>query len=174
MRRALTMLAFTTFTALGTLPATAGGTTTISISIDCPGCKVSAVNAKSYYRSDGREDPYYRWANVRKGRAVLKVPTSKTRGMAFEVLDLTYGRPTVVLKRAGNRGSWCWAGTRAKNVTLGISTKRWVDTSAPEAAPEHYQMAAWATPSMKTYHDGRNMHRMRKGGLSNQNHPGCR
>lgn len=56
MRRALTMLAFTTFTALGTLPATAGGTTTISISIDCPGCKVSAVNAKSYYRSDGRED----------------------------------------------------------------------------------------------------------------------
>lgn len=174
MRRALTIVAFTAFTTLGTVPATAGGTTTISVSVDCPGCTVSAVNATSYYRSGGHQDTYYSSAHVRNGRVVPRVPTSKTRGMAFEVLDLTYGRPTVVLKRVGNRGSWCWAGTRAKNVTLGISTKRWVDTSAPEAAPEHYQMAAWATPSMKTYHDGRNMHRMRKGGLSNQNHPGCR
>ena len=94
--------------------------------------------------------------------------------MAFEVLDMTYGRPTVVLRRVGNRGSWCWTGTSAENVALGISTKRRVDTSVPEAAPEHYQMAAWANPPMKTYHDGRNMHRLRNGGLSNQNHPGCR
>ena len=174
MRRALTIVAFTAFTTLGTVPATAGGTTTISVSVDCPGCTVSAVNATSYYRSGGHQDTYYSSAHVRNGRVVPRVPTSKTRGMAFEVLDLTYGRPTVVLKRVGNRGSWCWAGTRARNVTLGISTKRWINTWIPEAAPEHYQMAAWATPPMKTYHDERNMYRLREGGLSNQNHPRCR
>lgn len=162
----------------GAGPAEASPTTTVVLTVKCSGCEVRAVNAVDYYESDGRAQVYMKTASVRDGRAVLRVPTSKTKGMAFEVVDNLYGFrgsvPTVVLKRKGNEGSWCWAGTTAKRATIHVKTKRWINYDTPEAAPEHYNLAAWASPSVKTWKNRKNMQRLRDGGLGTQNYPGCR
>lgn len=163
--------------AAGVTPAQAARTTTITIWIDCQGCTIHAVNAKNYYASNGMGPVYWKNATVVDGRAVLRVKTAKTTGMAFEVLDPPYGlqggSPTVALNRQGSQGSWCWAGTKRSATTLRFSTTRWIDNDTPEAAPEHYNMAVWATPSVRTWRDGVNMHRLRSGGLSQQNYPAC-
>lgn len=157
--------------------AQAAPTTRITIWMDCPGCQIRAVNARDYFSSNGRNDVYNKVATVRGGKATLRVPTAKTTAMAFEVVDTPYGLhgglPTVALKRKGNQGSWCWAGTSRHRVTLRFSAKRWIDPSSPEAAPEHYNMAVWASPSVATWRDAVNMKRLNDGGLSQQNQPSC-
>lgn len=161
----------------GVAPAEASPTTTVVVTINCTGCDVLAVNAVDYFESNGWAPAYSKAATVRNGRAVLRVPTSKTQGMAFEVLDIPYdlrgSRPTVVLKRKGNKGNWCWAGTRAKRATIHVNTKRWIDPGTPEVAPGHYNLAVWASPSVKTWKNRKNMIRLRDGGLGNQNQPAC-
>lgn len=161
----------------GAGPAEASPTTTVVVTVKCSGCEVRAVNAVDYYESDGRTPVYVKVATVRRGRAMLRVPTSKTKGMAFEVEDTPYSFrgsvPTVVLKRKGNKGSWCWAGTRAKRVKIHVKTKRWIDYGTPEVAPGHYNLAVRSSPSVKTWKDLKNMHRLRDGGLGTQNQPGC-
>ncbi len=159
-------------------PASAAGSTTrITVWIDCEGCQIRAVNAKDYYRSNGMNPVFYKVASVRNGKAVLRVPTAKTRAMAFEVIDMHYdlrgSLPAVALKRKGNKGSWCWAGTRKSTATMRFSTKRWIDYDTPEAAPGHYNMAVWAAPSVRTWRDSVNMRRLNSGGLGTQNQPAC-
>ncbi len=163
--------------AAGITPAHAAGTTTITVWFDCEGCEVRAVNARDYFASNGMNDIYWKSATVEGGTATLRVPTSTTKGMAFEIVDMPYGllggTPTVALKRRGKKGSWCWAGTNRSTATLRFSSKRWIDDSTPEAAPGHYNLAVWATPSVKTWHDRANMHRLQSGGLGQQNQPAC-
>lgn len=158
-------------------PASAAGTTRITVRIDCEGCQIRAVNAKDYFRSNGMSPVFYKVATVRNGKAVLRVPTAKTTAMAFEVDDMLYGLqgsvPTVALKRKGNKGSWCWAGTRKSTATMRFSTKRWINYDTPEAAPGHYNMAVWAAPSVRTWRDSVNMHRLSSGGLGHQHQPAC-
>lgn len=162
----------------GTGPAEASPPTTVVVTVKCSGCDVRAMNAVDYYETDGRARAYVKIATVRNGRAVLRVPTSKTKGMAFEVDDTPYSSqgsvPTVVLKRKGNKGSWCWAGTTAKRAKIHVKTKRWIDYDTPEAAPGHYNLAVWASPSVKTWKNRKNMQHLRDGGLGTQNYPECR
>jgi hypothetical protein len=163
-------------TGIGTA-AYAAPTTTITVWIDCEGCKVTAVNAKNYFSSNGNNRIYRKSTTVRGGKATLRVPAAKTKAMAFEVSDTPYGLqgsvPTVALKRKGNQGSWCWSGTARSKATLRFSVKRWINHNTPEAAPEHYNMAVWATPSVRTWRDSVNMKPLRAGGLGHQHAASC-
>lgn len=163
-------------TGIGTA-AHAASTTTITVRVDCNGCEVAAVNAKNYFSSNGNIGVFRKTATVQRGKAILRVPTSKTRAMAFELIDIPYDLrgsvPTVALKRKGNLGSWCWAGTARSRVTLRLSVKRWIDSGVPEAAPGHYNIAVWASPSTRTWRDSVNMRPLVSGGLGHQSYPAC-
>lgn len=158
-------------------PASARGTTRIVVRIDCPGCVIRAINAVDYASSGGSADVYFTDAVVRRGKAVLTVPTTKTAGLAFEVEDIPYdlqgGIPTVALSRKGGKGSWCWTGTSRKRVVMHFSTSRWTDRSVPATAPGRYNLAVWASPEVRAWTDQRNLHRLSRGGLSQQNQPSC-
>ncbi len=173
---ASTFLITAGLTGFGTA-AHAGSTTTITVRVDCDGCEVAAVNAKNYFSSNGNNRVFRKSATVRRGKATLRVPTSKTTAMAFELIDNLYdlrgSRPTVALKRRGSQGSWCWAGTARNRVTLRFSVKRWIDDRVPEVAPGHYNMAVWASPSVRTWRDSVNMRQLVSGGLGHQNYPAC-
>ncbi len=163
---------------VGLAPAAqAAPTTRITVWIDCEGCEIAAVNAKDYFRSNGDNPIYWKRATVTGGKATLRVPRSLTRAMAFQVqappYDLGGSTPTVALSRHGKRGSWCWAGTTSSTATLRLQQRRWIDHDVPEAAPGHYNMAVWASPSVRTWRDAANMHRLRSGGLGTQTYPAC-
>lgn len=167
-------------TALGLMSvasASPANATRVVVRIECPGCVIRAINAVDYASSGGRTDVYFTDAVVRGGKAVLKVPASKTAGLAFEVEDIPYdlqgSMPTVALSRKANKGSWCWSGTSRKRVVLSFSTRRWTDRSVPATAPGRYNLAVWASPQVRAWTGQQNMHSLTRGGLGQQNQPSC-
>ncbi|MFC6152542.1 hypothetical protein [Nocardioides yefusunii] len=114
--------------------------TTITItSTGCSGCRVVASWTP---RLEGQ--PSFYSGDVKGGRAVLRVPTGRTKGLAFTVVHprpqgKVYGLPLVAVKYQGvatgtkvtparaakaRRAKVCWAGTSARTVSLRMRTAR--------------------------------------------------
>lgn len=172
----------------------AANTTDLTIRMSgCNGCKVTAVHSvhPGWDAIDDSGD-WRKSARVRKGVARLTVPTSRTRGMAFELYAGKYNAgnavPMLALRYAGKavgskvgwyasaqgkRASYCWAGTDAPRVTLRIRTQRWVNRMRPPAAPERHIIRAWASPTQPTLRDDLNMDPTNDGVLGIQQGPFC-
>lgn len=169
-------------------------TTEIAIRMSgCNGCNVTAVHSvHTGWDAIDDSDDWRKSAKVRKGVARLTVPTSRTRGLSFELDAGKYDGggsvPMLVLHYAGKavgskvgwyasaqgkRASYCWAGTDKPRATLRIRTQRSVNQSVPRVAPGRYVIRAWASPTQPTLRDDLNMSRTSKGGLGIQQGPYC-
>lgn len=176
-------------------PASADGLTTIRIKVTgCNGCKIFAHDSAHRDWSTVKHG-YSRIldrAKVRNGKATLKVPTAQTPGMSFAVYDGPYstggGVPMVAVRYQGKAvgetvseyeaagaatGSFCWAGTDRKRVSMRFAATKWINPSVPKAAPGYHLMQVWAATTLPSWYDDVNMQETLDGGLGNQQGPFC-
>ena len=172
----------------------AADTTEISIRVPgCNGCIVTAVH--SVHPGWDSIDDSATWrksVGVRKGAATLSLPTTKTRGLSFELdagkysagnavamVALHYANEKVGTKvnwfasAQGKRASYCWAGVSGRKATIRVRTERSVDRTVPVGAPGRYVIRAWAHRTRPTLRDDLNMTGTYKGGLGIQQGPYC-
>ncbi|MFN8185004.1 MAG: hypothetical protein U0R23_11325 [Candidatus Nanopelagicales bacterium] len=180
--------------ALATASPASANTTDLTIRIPgCNGCSVTAV--QSVHPGWDAIDDANTWrksAKVRKGVARLQVPTSRTRGLSFELdagkydaggavvmLVLHYANKPVGSKvgwfasAQGKRASYCWAGTDAQRARIDVRVQRSVHRQIPRGAPGRYRIRAWASPTQPTLRDDLNLVRTSDGGLGIQQGPYC-
>ncbi len=139
----------------------------------CEGCKVTAWHARP-----SAVRPSFWSATVRNGKAVITVPTSKTVGMSFDfetpksasalggdaapVIAIGFkGVPagsTVTRSQTrapGAQANWCWTGTSSRKAVITVDAYRvTVPGTGAASGPQIY---AWASPTVKTWHDSKNM-----------------
>ena len=165
---------------------TGNDSTTITFTVSgCEGCSITAWRALSG-TSVRQWDPVV----VRSGSATLTVPSLLTSDMAFEMdptdpyLGLSNARSVVVLRYTGfpvggmvstaqseaaATGSWCWAGSHAAAVTIGIRVNVFPDPSPFGSR----SIAEWASPAVATNTVGMRTQHTYHGGLGHQDAPYC-
>lgn len=159
--------------------ATEATTTTVRLVVNgCEGCTITPV---------GRTATSIPGDVVEDGRAVLRIPTASTPGVLFAVDDPrshTGATPMVVMRYAGTRkgqrvrapqaaqmrrGTGCWAGTKARQVTLKL-TARTFSASAPNGEPTR-GLRIWASQGQRVV--GGTMAPTPAGVLASQAVPSC-
>jgi hypothetical protein len=170
-------------------PAAAVTTRLTFRAASCEGCRITAMR---YLYSSTRQVVSARdigSATVRGGVAVIQVPTSQTRGMAFQietpdlrgsggavpVAVLRYrGEPvrstvTKAEARSAKRGSWCWAGTTSSRKTIVLRTYRFTDPRLPDVYAD--SISVWSKTSLPVMRSSWSS--VFRGGLGHQDAPWC-
>ena len=148
--------------------AMAAGTTTITLKITgCDGCEVQPMLMRT--DADGKLATYTGTkVKVRKGVAIMKVPTDNTPGMSFlldgptaaaidavPVLVTQYRghRPGSVVTpaqaKAAKKASGCWVGTSAGSVTLTARATTVRLPAFPADGTATPVTTAWLVPTAK-------------------------
>lgn len=156
--------------ASGTTSAVPTTIVTLTMS-NCSGCRIAAYNTTSaHFKATGKPEDV---ARVHRGRAVFRIPTAATRGLAFTLLSA--GKYTMVGAHAdialdvagihaGRRVSAqqarkatgarrCWRGTKATAVTIPVSAFTYRVRDYTQDNQTVTSIALWASPDLKGYGD---------------------
>lgn len=178
-------------------PNISTGTTTITFTAShCDGCTVIAYRALTNPTTVDTWGP----VTIRGSTATLKVPTSKTKNMAFELAkDSPNGEPygssnavsVVIVGYRGiptgstvsaatalrqTSGSWCWAGTNQARITINLAYSVFYDADLATTFGGTYgdhSITEWASPTLPVVGGFRDPGGLYHGGGGEQDAPYC-